>query len=190
VPSDPAMVAALLLSSLAATAARAEGERIAVFTKHGENPNYRGIHGADGGRVSYIIANYRAFLLGPTVPPRRWEQSRSIASPGNPTIPSSKPRWAARLMPGSRLVAYDMGEPERAVIGQASRSRGRPTKARRVDPAERKRRERAKRTEVMSLKNTIRYDLFSAQFPRQLTPCHVPHCHCPDERSANSKHSA
>jgi hypothetical protein len=28
--------------------------------------------------------------------------------------------WAARLMPGSRLVAYDMGEPERAVIGQAS----------------------------------------------------------------------
>jgi ABC-type sugar transport system substrate-binding protein len=41
--SNPAMVAALLLSSLAATAARAEGERIAVFTKNGENPNYRGI---------------------------------------------------------------------------------------------------------------------------------------------------
>jgi ABC-type sugar transport system substrate-binding protein len=41
VPSNPAMVDALLLSSLAATAARAEGERIAVFTKNGENPNYR-----------------------------------------------------------------------------------------------------------------------------------------------------
>jgi ribose transport system substrate-binding protein len=48
VTSSPAIVAALLLSSLAATAARAEGERIAVFTKNGENPNYRAfLLGAD-----------------------------------------------------------------------------------------------------------------------------------------------
>ena len=45
--SSPAIVA-LLLSAFGATAARAEGERVAVFTKNGENPNYRAfLLGAD-----------------------------------------------------------------------------------------------------------------------------------------------
>jgi ribose transport system substrate-binding protein len=47
VTSSPAIVA-LLLSAFGATAARAEGERVAVFTKNGENPNYRAfLLGAD-----------------------------------------------------------------------------------------------------------------------------------------------
>jgi hypothetical protein len=71
--------------------------------------------------------------------------------------------WAARLMPGSRLVAYDMGESERAVVGQASRSRGRPIKTNRLTAYERVKRAREKERELMITKNTIRYNLFSYQ---------------------------
>ena len=70
--------------------------------------------------------------------------------------------WLGRMFPGSRVVAHDL--PGTSHLGSDSkRKRGRPSKTVKVDAAERQRRYRAKKEEIMSLKNTLSTGIFARQ---------------------------